>query len=542
MKKVIIAALSLVTVVSWSSALMLASVTDDRNVVKSAEVPSQMVSVKRMATGKSVPWSGRRLGQQLTQRRSGLLAALKTGSKTQPQVLGAQTFGTDQLSSDQVVDLVKPGVVSIINWMDGELSISDFDVDLKTFELIPRPDRSVHTIKADWNVYGSGFVVNPNGYIVTNAHVVSKDSAYDEMRSDISDHLVDIYQDELDQLSDKEYRSYNNYLESKYGRDIGNSKEFDAVLQDSLQKYIKDNLVDHTTQNIVVIDRSMMGQKLTAGAEIDEVYHHGLPATIVDFDKNYRDTQKDVALVHISEKNVPTLPLGSTDGLQSGAKVSILGFPYNAEISDGDLFEPTFTQGVIGAIKDYKGQKVIQLDNKISHGSSGSPLLDEHGKVLGVVTYQVGDSTEGDSFGYAIPVEVVKDVLAKHSVANDLGVYGTNFLLGVANQGHSYCKKALDNFNAAGQANSHFPVQSQLSKYTSSCQELIASKMSKDTAWDVIRIFFAQHQQNAAVLSVLVLLALVFGVVLLIKLFKHLHRQKPVILAVPRPAIPGPIG
>lgn len=527
MKKLAISVASLVAVVSWSGALLFSVAPDN-----AGTEPGLPVLTSRSKTSNS--WVARAEAESPVyeaSRTSRLAQAL-----VEPQVLGVATVSGKspaRLTHEQVVDLVKPGVVSIINWIDGELSIPDFDIDLKTFKLVPRGDLDIHTIKANWNLYGSGFVVNPDGYIVTSAHVIAKDSVFNAMKKDVLDHWKDVAQYMQDEMPDKDYYDYQDWLDTAYGTDEASNKKIEKDIEAGVDRYVKDHLIDKSTQHIAVIDKTQKGQELPEGNEVVEAYRHGLPASIVDFDPGYKETQKDVAVIKIDERNVPAVALGTTGGLASGAKVLIMGYPYNAQISSGDLFEATLTQGVVGAIKDYKGQKVIQLDNKISPGSSGGPMLDEQGKVLGIVTYQTGEGLAGDDFGFALPVELVKEVLAKHNIIPELGVYGSNLLLGFESQDQSTCKKALENFTAAAGVSSRFPVNEHLSKYTGACQALISSGQSKDSAWDVMRIYLREHRANAFIFSALVLILLGFGLALIMKFLKHLHNAPPLVSMPP---------
>lgn len=532
-------ALALVGIVSWSSAFLLVADKTGPEVYVTL-IKNSPASLRQQPKVSTASWDPRG-GKAVATKPLKTLA--KAQESLKPQVLGASTFGTAGLTTEQALELDKPGVVGIINWMDGKLSIPDFDIDLKTFKLTPRPDLSVHTMKADWNVYGSGFVVNTDGYIATNAHVVAKDSAYDEMRQDVVDHWKDVLDYEIQDLPKKEQDALNKYIDETYGEATGNDKTDKAVIamNKGIDDFIKDNLVDESTQNVVVIDKSMKGEKLEVGKEVEQIYKRGLPATIVSFDKNYRDTQKDVAIIKLTENNLPALPLGSSDNLSSGAKVVMMGFPYNAQINDSDWFEPTFTEGVVGAIKENKGQKLIQLDNKLSHGSSGGPLVDLHGNVVGMTTYLTGEDGEGDDFGLALPVEVVKEAMSNKNISNDLGVFGSNLLLGFYNQNNSFCKKALENFNQAATADQHFLVKDSLSAHIQSCQDLIAAHLSKDSILDIARIYYQQNLSTALIYTMLGLVLVFFVIYLIILGVRHLKSQPKVNLPGPSVPVPRPL-
>ena len=449
--------------------------------------------------------------------------------------MGAETSNVKSLSQAQVIDLVKPGVVSIINWMDGKLTVPDFDIDLDTFALVPRTDLHSHVLSSAWNVYGSGFVVNSDGYIITNAHVISKDSAYEKMTQDVSDHWNDVYKLEEDALSDKEYKAYEKYINTTYGEDAGSSTKINKLIDSEIAKFIKKNQIDEITQRVVVIDKSSKDKSWSEVSPVASVFNNGMPARIVDFDKDFKNTHKDVALLKINEFNLPTLPIGSDENVATGQATLIFGYPYNAQISDADFFEPTLTQGIVGAIKDIEGQKIIQLDNKISPGSSGGPLVDSQGKVMGIVTYETAATQSGDNFGFALPVQLAKDIMEKNNVVNDLGVYGTNLLAGFSDQSNGYCKNALDSYNTALTANSRLLLKGSLSGYIKSCQDLISNKMSKDSTWDVVRIFYKENTVNSLIFSILALLLLGFGVTLVTKLIKHVKQRKFTGLIIPHP-------
>ncbi len=531
MKKIAVALLSLVAVTSWSFALLASTKVDNLGTVATLPKKGMARAVNKIV----VPWQSRG-NQPAVSLRTNPLFISRAKVENPPQVLGAQTSGTQTLSQEQVIDLVKPGVVSIINWMDGKLTVPDFDVDLKTFALIPRPDLKQHELSAAWSVYGSGFVVNPDGYIITNAHVISKNSVYEKMDQDVSDHWNELYKSEQNSLSDKEYKAYQKYLDDTYGvGDVGTGK-INKIIDEEIIKYVNAQKVDEITQNVVVVDKSQKGMSLPEGSPVEAVFNRGMPAKIVDFDPNFKDSQKDVALLKINQEDAPALPLGSDENVATGQATLIFGYPYNAQISEADFFEPTLTQGIVGAVKQYNGQKIIQLDNKISPGSSGGPLVDTQGQVIGLVTFETGKGQSGgDNFGFALPVQVVKDILGKNGIFNNLGVYGTNLLAGFASQSSSLCKNALDSYNMVLTANSHFILGGELSNYIKPCQDLISNKMSKDSTWDAIRIFYKENTVNSLIFSILALLILGFGVTLITKLIKHLQQKKFEGLIIPHP-------
>ncbi len=536
MKKLLVSAAALVSIASWAFAFFV--VTNFGPELTQTKAENFTYKPHAKTAQARISWQPRIKPTQSSHDRR---VAFLPEQKTIPQVLGAKTesLNLDELTQEQAIFLNKPGVVNIINSLTGSLAIPDFNVDLKTFALTPRDDLPKHVIDVDTGLLGSGFVVNPDGYIITNAHVIAKTSAYDQMTKEVETHYAELFKQAQDNLSDKEYKAYQNYLDSVYGVA---SAQSDAKIADALyaeiDKFVEAHLEDLVKQSLVVIDKSMADNKLTENSELAEVFETGLPVTIVDFDEDFETNYKDVALIKISEKNLPALLLGSSESLVIGEKAISLGYPSNAKISQADLFEATFTEGALSAIKTHEGQKIIQLDNKISPGSSGGPLIDRGGNVIGIITFETGARVDGDNFGFALPVELAKEILEKNNIKNEPGPYRLNLLLGLASQKNSVCKQALDYFNAAASSvNLHFPVKDQLKKPISECESLIADKQSKDSAWDVFRIFYQQHLTNAVIFSVLVLIILAFGIMMLVRFFRHLREHKilPNIPSPPRP-------
>lgn len=87
----------------------------------------------------------------------------------------------------------------------------------------------------------------------------------------------------------------------------------------------------------------------------------------------------------------------------------ILNFNINTPPKGTDIFvignpeglESTVSTGIISSIRDQEGKKLVQISAPISPGSSGSPIMDMQGNVIGVATYQYKKG-QNLNFGYAI--------------------------------------------------------------------------------------------------------------------------------------------
>jgi S1-C subfamily serine protease len=95
-----------------------------------------------------------------------------------------------------------------------------------------------------------------------------------------------------------------------------------------------------------------------------------------------RDPTIDVAVVRVPAQNLPTAPIGDSDKLEVGQSAIAIGNPLG--------LERTVTSGVVSAVnRNPRGislDGLIQTDAAISPGNSGGPLVDSHGRVIGINT------------------------------------------------------------------------------------------------------------------------------------------------------------
>jgi S1-C subfamily serine protease len=135
------------------------------------------------------------------------------------------------------------------------------------------------------------------------------------------------------------------------------------------------------------------------------------------------DPDLDIAILSVSGSNLPFAALGDSDALSAGQSVKAIGFPFGRAVEVGEpvtddtLPQPTISRGTIGALRagSEGDARYIQTDAPIYPGSSGGPMLDEHGRVIGVVRMRLEQrATVGPGFG--IPINRVKDFLEASSL------------------------------------------------------------------------------------------------------------------------------
>lgn len=101
------------------------------------------------------------------------------------------------------------------------------------------------------------------------------------------------------------------------------------------------------------------------------------------------DRERDVAVVAAASTSAPPLKLGSTSQLRAGDKLVAIGSP--------EGLENTVSEGIVSALRG----GLIQMSTPISPGSSGGPVLDAHGEVVGIAVATVRG---GENLNFAVPI------------------------------------------------------------------------------------------------------------------------------------------
>src|SRR5712672_1567085 len=126
-----------------------------------------------------------------------------------------------------------------------------------------------------------------------------------------------------------------------------------------------------------------------------------------------RDPDTDLAVIKLLEtpkESLTIVPLGDSDKLIVGQKVLAIGNPFG--------LDRTLTTGVISGlqrpIRAQNGRPIegaIQTDASINPGNSGGPLLDSHGKMIGINSQIESPSGASAGVGFAILVSIAKRIV-----------------------------------------------------------------------------------------------------------------------------------
>jgi serine protease Do len=113
------------------------------------------------------------------------------------------------------------------------------------------------------------------------------------------------------------------------------------------------------------------------------------------------DKRKDIALIKIKGFGLPFLKLGRSQDVEVGETVYSLSNPLG-------VFQNTLNEGIVSGIRPGDGYKYFQISAAISHGSSGGPIFNSKGEVIGIA---VATIEEGQNLNFAVPIDYARGMV-----------------------------------------------------------------------------------------------------------------------------------
>jgi S1-C subfamily serine protease len=219
---------------------------------------------------------------------------------------------------------------------------------------------------------GTGWFMTPDGYIATNAHVVSDIQAGDEAAKKS---LYDALLKELDQA---------------YGKELArmSQSQIRAVL-DAIK------LVDFEKRAYVVLPN---GDKLDY-----EIKQYGKPGS-----------GRDAAIIKVKTENAPTLAIADSSKVQVADQIVVIGYPGVADmkvlLDEKSQLQASVTDGAISSLKRAtSGEQILQISAPITHGNSGGPAMNMKGEVVGLATF--GNESEIQGFNFLVASATLKELI-----------------------------------------------------------------------------------------------------------------------------------
>jgi len=112
------------------------------------------------------------------------------------------------------------------------------------------------------------------------------------------------------------------------------------------------------------------------------------------------DLDNDLVVLRVETSAVKPSSLGDSDQVRVGEQIVVVGNP--------EGLEQTVSNGLVSGIREVEGRRLFQISAPISEGSSGSPVFNDRGDVIGVV---VSSLESGQNLNFAVPINYAKWLL-----------------------------------------------------------------------------------------------------------------------------------
>lgn len=335
---------------------------------------------------------------------------------------------------------------------------------------------------------GSGVLISPDGYILTNCHVVDEGEDYIRRRFILSA-FETITQSHINAMQSAWAIKFTEEQRLQLNRTFANV--YSSLVPIQLEKMDKKIEVVLSREN-----QSGIGFAQLFAAKIVR--------------KGQAMPGKDIALLKIEDGNtLPMIPIAAATQTDVGEAVFVYGYPVpvvqNEYLSESSQFDPTLTRGVVSAWKKTRnGWPVLQMDAAINHGNSGGPVCNEAGELIGITTFGSLDDNAralAPGLNFAIPVSVVREFLPEtfHPVPASVNQL---FLKGLAYERKGWYRQAIKCYQDLHNQNVPIPG---LSNHLRDCAESISAGKDREPS---IGLFY----------FVTVVLSLLFGTIVFFQL------------------------
>jgi serine protease Do len=290
---------------------------------------------------------------------------------------------------------------------------------------------------------GTGFLITGDGYVATNCHLIDRDNAFIRRQfflsafQQITDANISALENAWATRFSEQQKSilYNTYA-SVYAR------LFSMALYDLRKEIYIEYSVDTDSGKTSSLKKSA------------QVIIKGQPMP-----------GKDIAILKMDgDSTLPTLTIAQDELPKVGEQLFVYGFPgpvtNNNYVSTESAIEPTLTTGIVSALKNsVGGWPLIQMDANINRGSSGGPVCDEKGEVVGLTTFGSLENSGGLAAGlnFAIPVSILEEYLDSAGVSANPSETSRLFGDGVVFYDRGFYRDALMKFKRVNELNNHFP-------------------------------------------------------------------------------------
>jgi len=392
-------------------------------------------------------------------------------------VASPETSRAQKLSAVQNYGINRPGVVMVRTVFSADVYVNKIQLDARHFnrliDSIQRSDSSgiIYTAEQKLDIVlkeinnhpnrffkasldyikepeeitssGTGFVVTADGYVATNCHLIDRDNAFIRRQFFLS---------AFQQITEANISALENAWATRF------SEQQKSILYNTYASVYARlfSMALYDLRKEIYIEYSVDTDSGTTSSvkKLAQVIVKGQPMP-----------GKDVAILKMDgDSTLPTLKIAQDELPRVGEQLYVYGFPSpvtnNNYVATESAIEPTLTTGIVSALKkSVAGWPLIQMDANINRGSSGGPVCDEKGEVVGLTTFGSIETSGGLAAGlnFAIPVSILQEYLDSAGVIAHPSETSLLFTDAVVFYDREFYKDALKKFKQVDELNKHYP-------------------------------------------------------------------------------------
>lgn len=262
---------------------------------------------------------------------------------------------------------------------------------------------------------GTGWILTPDGFVVTNAHVVQVH--HDLREGDLEEALL---------FKALQESGHFEALAAELGGPLTQANMFESLNE------IYDIATIVTKRDLVVVLQN--GQVLNAdvrqysGPVIAVTGRITLPGSPT------LTSGRDVAILKVPGRDLPTLRMGNSDDMRIGDEIFVAGYPGSVLnhpfLGDATALEATFTRGQVSGLRvAVEGSDLLQVDAPLTNGNSGGPVMNAAGEVVGIATFVSQDQggRNLESFSFAVPASTINDFVRASGASPSEGLFSRSW-------------------------------------------------------------------------------------------------------------------
>lgn len=336
----------------------------------------------------------------------------------------------DGMSLQEILLRAKPATVLVVSEVISEVAL---DCGSGPRSVTPTPFRET----------GTGWFVDSNGWVVTNAHVVQP-----------------------------AYQPPGWVVNEQAQKAVTLACVYDELARQGLTPGQRPDLEDQLRRTAMA--RAYPGARVRLKPAIFILMGNGfrLPAKVEKYSPPVSAqagamSGRDLALLYVEAAETPAFKLAESRNVKIGDPIHIIGFPgvvlTHELLNSTAKVEASVTNGAVSGFKqDVQNQPVIQTDAPAAWGNSGGPAVNARGDIIGVLTFvSLAPGAEGSivqGFNFIIPADAVKEFLRGTKVdLADQSPFNEKWFAGLRKFFTDDWKGALEDIGGADRLQPEFP-------------------------------------------------------------------------------------